>query len=89
MTDHRVEFDFDITFTNGGGVQGQGFRLDIEGTEITDGELADYIVRDLRLLMVLNVNILNKRYITEAHKRNTDLSIAEDADPEHRHRAAT
>jgi hypothetical protein len=31
MTDKRVQFDFDIEFTNGGGLQGQGFRLDIEG----------------------------------------------------------
>jgi len=65
----RVVFDFDITFTNGGGLQGQDFRLDIVGSEISDKELADYIVHDLRLLMVGKVNILNKHYITEVHKR--------------------
>lgn len=69
MAEWRVVFDFDIEFANGGGLQGQDFRLDIEGTEISDEELADYIVEDLRLLMVSKVKISNKRYIEEAHKR--------------------
>lgn len=66
---HRVVFDFEIDFSNGGGLQGQGFRLDIEGDTIDDADLADYIVRDLRLLMVGEVRILDKRIIREAHKR--------------------
>lgn len=65
----RVKFDFEIDFSNGGGLQGQEFRLDIEGNEISDEELADYIVRDLRLLMVKEVRILRKEIITEEHKR--------------------
>ena len=67
--EHRVVFDFEIEFTNGGGIQGQDFRLDIEGGTITDEVLADYIIQDLRLLMVGKVNILNKHYIQEKHKR--------------------
>lgn len=67
--DRRVQFDFEIDFANGGGIQGQGFRLDIEGSDITDEELADYIVRDLRLLMVGEVRILNKAIVRERHKR--------------------
>src|SRR5688500_9105118 len=65
----RVKFDFEIDFTNGGGIQGQDFRLDIAGDEISDQELADYIVQDMRLLMVGAVRILNKEIITEPHKR--------------------
>jgi len=65
----RVRFDFDISFTNGGGIQGQDFRLDIEGDTISDKILADYIVNDMRLLMVGEVKILNKEIITEKHKR--------------------
>ena len=45
--DKRVQFDFEIEFTNGGGIQGQGFRLDIAGNTISDQELADYLVRDM------------------------------------------
>jgi kynurenine formamidase len=33
--DRRVQFDFDITFSNGGGLTGRAFRLDIDDT--TDG----------------------------------------------------
>ena len=67
--DKRVEFDFEIDSSNGGGLQGQGFRLDIDHDDIADADLADYIVEDLRLLMVGEVRILRKRIIAEAHKR--------------------
>lgn len=67
--DKRVQFDFEIEFTNGGGLQGQEFRLDIDGDDITDQELAKYIVEDMRLLMVGEVRIFNKKIITEKHKR--------------------
>jgi kynurenine formamidase len=67
--DRRVCFDFEVEFSNGGGIQGQGFRLDIDGADIDDAALADYIVRDLRLLMVSGVRILNKRIIADPHKR--------------------
>jgi arylformamidase len=65
----RVKFDFEIDFTNGGGIQGQDFRLDIDGDDIEDKVLADTIVGDMRLLMVGEVRILNKEIITEKHKR--------------------
>lgn len=65
----RVVFDFEIAFSNAGGIQGQDFRLDIAGEEISDEALADYLVRDMRLLMVGSVRIKNKHYIEEPHKR--------------------
>jgi kynurenine formamidase len=68
-TDKRACFDFDVEFSNGGGIQGQGFRLDIDEGDISDDELAAYIIRDLRLLMVENVRISNKRIVEERHKR--------------------
>ncbi|EFI68204.1 cyclase [Lysinibacillus sp. HST-98] len=68
--DKRVVFDFEIEFTNGGGIQGQDFRLDIDGDDISDEELAKYIVEDMRLLMVGKVTILNKKIMNEKHKRN-------------------
>src|SRR5450631_3403554 len=67
-TDKRAVFDFEIDFLNGGGIQGQVFRLDIEGEEIADRDLGDAIVRDLRLLMVGEVRVLNKQIIEERHK---------------------
>jgi kynurenine formamidase len=76
---HRVQFDFEVDFTNGGGIQGQGFRLDIEGDDIADAALADAIVRDLRLLMVSTVRIRNKTIIREAHKRGSAAPTVEGA----------
>jgi hypothetical protein len=67
----RVLFDFEIDFSNGGGLQGQGFRLDIDGDDIDDEALAGYLVRDMRLLMVAAVRILRQRIIVEPHKRRT------------------
>jgi kynurenine formamidase len=70
MTEHRVVFDFEIDFSNGGGLQGQDFRLDIEGDAISDAALADLLVADLRLLMVGAVRITKKRIVPEPHKRH-------------------
>lgn len=67
--DKRVKFDFEIFFTNGGGIRGEDFRLDIAGDTISDKELADYIVADMRLLMVGETRILNKQVFPETHKR--------------------
>jgi hypothetical protein len=70
MSDKRVRFDFELTFANGGAMQGQGFRLDIEGDDMNDDALAAYIIRDMRLLMVDQVRILGKQVIAETHKRS-------------------
>lgn len=75
VDDRRVRFDFAIEFSNGGGLQGQDFRLDIEGDDIDDAALADYIVRDLRLLMVGRVTISNKTILHERHKRGDSATI--------------
>lgn len=70
MTEKRVCFDFEVEFSNGGGIQGQDFRLDIDGDDIGDDALAAFIIRDMRLLMVGKVRILNKHIIEEKHKRS-------------------
>jgi len=74
----RVKFDFEVDFINGGGVQGQDFRLDIPADDITDTALADAIVRDLRLLMVGKVRILKKEITDETHKRSAVALAAAD-----------
>jgi hypothetical protein len=65
----RVVFDFEIRFLNGGSLKGEDFRLDIPGDEISDSELANYIIEDMRLLMVGETRIVNKKIIQEPHKR--------------------
>ena len=69
MTDQRVEFDFELEFTNGGRLAGTGFRLDVPSADVSDEWLADALVRDLRLLMVGPVRITNRRVVEEPHKR--------------------
>ena len=75
--DKRVQFDFEIYFTNGGSIKGQDFRLDIAGDDITDKELASYIIADLQLLMVGETKILNKKIIEETHKRKPVTTATE------------
>lgn len=65
----RVKFDFEIHFTNGGNIKGEDFRLDIHRDNISDKELADYIISDMRLLMVGKTIISNKVIFEEVHKR--------------------
>jgi arylformamidase len=77
--DQRVQFDFEVVFSNGGGLQGQDFRLDIDGGDVSDEELSAHIVRDMRLLMVEEVRIKRKRIIAERHKRTARLSEPEAA----------
>ncbi|NGN64839.1 cyclase family protein [Streptomyces sp. A7024] len=72
----RVEFDADVTFANGGGLQVQGFRLDVPGDRIEDGRLAELLVRHLGLLMVGDVSISNKRMLREPHKGGRGVAVA-------------
>jgi kynurenine formamidase len=65
----RAELDFEVAFTNGGGMQGQGFRLDIPGGDVDEATLADLLVRDLRLLMVGEVRLRNVHLLAEQHRR--------------------
>jgi arylformamidase len=67
--DRRAKFDFEIEFSNGGALRGQDFRLDIQGDDIADEDLATHLISDMGLLMVGSVRILNKEIILERHKR--------------------
>jgi arylformamidase len=68
MTEYRAVFDADVTFLNGGGLQAQGFRLDLPSAEITDDRLADLFVAHLGLLMVDRVRISGREVVAEQHK---------------------
>ena len=70
MSDKRAVFDFEVRFSNGGGLQGQDFRLDVGQGDISDRQLAAAVIAELRLLMVAEVTILNRRIIDEAHRRS-------------------
>src|SRR5687767_5972313 len=68
MIEYRAAFDADVTFLNGGGLQVQGFRLDVPGPEVAEDALADLFVRELGLLMVGEVRLAGVRVFAESHK---------------------
>jgi len=74
--EYRVQFDVDVAFANGGGLQAQRFRLDIPGEDITDDELSTLVVRHLGLLMVDGVQISGKSVVREPHKGSRGASVA-------------
>ncbi|MEU9126990.1 cyclase family protein [Kitasatospora sp. NPDC048540] len=81
--DLRVQFDAEVTFRNGGGLQVQGFRLDLDRLdldrpdldrpdldrpEVDEPALAARFVRELGLLMVDRVTLDRITVIREQHK---------------------
>jgi hypothetical protein len=68
MVDYRAVFDAEVTFSNEGGLQAQGFRVDIPGPDTTDEEIGRLFVTSLDLLLADSVTVHNVRIIQEAHK---------------------
>lgn len=68
MTQHRAEFDAIVTFLNGGGLTATGFRVDVTGPEVTEGEVAQLFVASLSLLMVKRVKVTALKVIEQDHK---------------------
>lgn len=65
---YRAVFDAEVTFSNEGGLQAQGFRVDLPGPDVTDAEIGRLFITSLDLLMADSVNVRNVRIIEEAHK---------------------
>ncbi|MFE6256452.1 cyclase family protein [Agromyces sp. NPDC057865] len=68
MTEYRAAFDADIDFVNGGGLQAQGFRLDLPSAALTETQIGELFVRHLGLAMVGRVALTNLEIVEEAHK---------------------
>jgi arylformamidase len=66
--DTRAVFDFVVTFSNGGSVRGEGFRLDLPRPDAPEQEIAPLLVAHLGLLMVDKVELRNLRRIEEPHR---------------------
>jgi arylformamidase len=58
--------DFEIGFTNGGGIQGTGFRLDLPSAAVTEEEVARLLVTSLGLLMTGSVMLHRLSIVEEA-----------------------
>ena len=68
VSDVRVQFDAQVAFRNGGGLQVQGFRLDLDAPEVDETALAARFVSELGLLMVDTVTLDRISVINEQHK---------------------
>jgi hypothetical protein len=68
MTEYRAVFDAEIVFSNEGGLQAQGFRVDVPGPEVSREDIARLFVTSLDLLMTESAVVKNVRIIEEPHK---------------------
>lgn len=76
---HRARFDFTISFANGGGITGDGFRLDLPTPDLGPDEIGSLLVRHLGLALVSSVELRDLRIVEEAHRgsRGVHASTAE------------
>ncbi len=65
---YRAHFDFTISFANGGGMTGEGFRLDLPGPDIDSDAIGALLVRHLGLTLVSAVELQRLRIVEEAHR---------------------
>ena len=65
---YRAQFDATVTFSNGGALRAEGFRVDVPGPEVGEQEVAALFVASLGLLMTERVELRGLRILREAHK---------------------
>jgi len=66
--EYRAQFDAVVTFSNGGGLRADGFRVDVPGPDVTEQEVAGLFIASLNLLMVGSVELHNLSVFAEPHK---------------------
>ena len=75
MDQQRALFDFRIGFTNGGFIQGKGFRLDVPGPDLAADDVGTLLVRHLGLLTVGDVRLHGLRFVVEPHRGSRNFEI--------------
>jgi arylformamidase len=68
MTEYRAEFDAIVSFSNGGSLRAEGFRIDVPGPDVGDDEVAALFLSSLGLLMAEKTELSRTRVFAEAHK---------------------
>jgi arylformamidase len=66
--DYRAEFDATVTFSNGGALNVEGFRVDVPGPDSDAEEVGTLFVASLGLLMTERVDVRRLRVFPEPHK---------------------
>ena len=62
-SEFRVKFDLRVAFANGDSVDGRDFLLDLEGTEVSDADLAEMVVEAMNLARAGRVLVRRKRIL--------------------------
>jgi arylformamidase len=68
MTDYRASVDGRVSFSNGGGIAVEGFRLDLPAPDVDHVEIGRLLVASLGLLMADNVELSSVEVFEEPHK---------------------
>jgi arylformamidase len=77
MTDeHRAHFDFSIAFANGGGLTGEGFRLDLPRPELTPEQIGELLVAHLGLALVSGIELRELRIVQEQHRGSRGVAAS-------------
>jgi arylformamidase len=66
--DYRASFDATVKFGNGGDLAVHGFRVDVPGPDVSEGDIAALFIASLGLLMTESVELSNVRVTAERHK---------------------
>ena len=65
---YRAHADFSVTFTNGGGLTADGFRLDVPDAAVDASFVGQLFVRQLALTLVDEVRVKNFEVVEETHR---------------------
>jgi len=68
MTEYRAELDAEVTFSNGGRLTAEGFRVDLPGPGTAEREIGELFVASLGLLMTERIELAAVRVFAEPHK---------------------
>lgn len=68
MSSYRARFDAGVSFTNGGGLQVQGFLVDVPSADVTSAQVGELFLDSLGLLMAGAVELSNLEIVEAAHK---------------------
>jgi len=65
---YRAVFDARVTFSNGGGLAAEDFRVDVSGPEVTEQQVGELFLASLGLLLADQVSIRGLRVVPEQHR---------------------
>jgi kynurenine formamidase len=68
MTTYRARFDAAVSFTNGGGLQAQGFLVDLPSADASAAVVRELFLNSLGLLMAGEVELSNVEVVEAPHK---------------------